>query len=785
MISSSALEKLEFSKILLQISRYTSTEKGKALILSIFPQNSPENIKKEAILVDEARSILIESEHPPIEYLPDLDDIFAISRIEGQVIDSKKMLDILKLLTVSRRIIQYLKTNSDYAPNLEKLSDSFFVNKILEHHISGIIDDHGEVKDSASKNLGYIRKEIIQKKNELEKSVRSIIKNLTDKEIVREEYLTMRDGRIVIPVKSEHKRHIRGFIHSESSTGQTVYIEPEETLDLNNDILSLSFAEKREIERLLKELTKKIGTVASELKSTLLNIAALDSIFARASYSIEVIGSFPDFNNEKPFEIRDGRHPLLLKRLAKENTIPLNISISDTKNIIIITGPNAGGKTVVLKTVGLLVVMVQSGIPIPASPDSNFRIFDNVLLDIGDEQSIDDDLSTFSSHLANIREILNVSTPDTLALVDEIGTGTDPAEGAALASAVLIELGKKGTKVLATTHHGSLKLIANEEDGFENAAMEFDHTNLKPTYYFKQGIPGSSYAFEIAKRIGFADQFLDTAQKYLDSDKHNIETFLSEIEAKSFELRDKLKKMEIENTRLTGLSNLYKQNLDKLNNEKKEILKKASSDASDYLGEVNKKVERVIKELKETQANSASIKSAKNLISELMEQNRELVSETVDLREEKSYFVVGDYVTIKDTQTTGRLLEIDEEKNKATLLAGNIKMQVKLDSLVAGKKSSDSGSSNYSGSYSGVQANIRLDLRGQRAIEAEYEIIKFVDDAYSSGLERIEILHGKGTGALRKLVHEILKNHSKVLNYFFAPIELGGEGITIAELSRD
>ncbi|HKJ81299.1 MAG TPA: endonuclease MutS2 [Ignavibacteriaceae bacterium] len=785
MISHSALEKLEFSKILKQISGYTSTEKGKTLILNLLPLNSSEKIKKETRFVTEAKNVLIEREHPPIEYMPDLDEEFAISRIEGQLIESKKMLNILKLLSGSRRLSQYLRNNIEFAPNLGKFASLLYVDKLLEHHISGIVDDKGDVKDSASKKISDIRKEIIQKKNELEKSVRRIIKNLTDKEIVREQYLTMRDGRIVIPVKSEHKRHIRGFIHSESSTGQTVYIEPEETLDLNNDILSLSFAEKREIERLLKELTKKIGTVANELKSTLLNIAILDSIFARASYSIEVIGSFPDFDNEKPFEIRDGRHPLLLKRLGKENTIPINISISDDKNIIIITGPNAGGKTVVLKTVGLLVIMVQSGIPIPASPDSNFRIFDNVLLDIGDEQSIDDDLSTFSSHLANIREILRVSTPKTLALVDEIGTGTDPAEGAAIASAVLIELGKKGTKVLATTHHGSLKLVANEEAGFENAAMEFDHTNLKPTYYFRQGIPGSSYAFEIAKRIGLDDQFLDTAKKYLDSNKHNIETFLSEIEAKSFELRDKLKKMEIENARLAGLSNLYKQNLDKLNKEKKEILKKAGSDAADYLSEVNKKVERVIKELKETQASTSSIKSAKNLVSELKEKNKELVSENVELSEEKSYFVVGDYATIKDTLTTGRLLEIDKNKNKATFLAGNIKMQVKLDSLVAGKQSSVSTSSNYPGSYSGVRANIRLDLRGQRALEAEFEIIKFVDDAYSSGLERIEILHGKGTGALRKLVHEILKNHSKVLNYFFAPIELGGEGITIAELSKD
>lgn len=785
MISASSIEKLEFPKILANISRFASTEKGGELIKNAVPFTAPELIKKEASLVSQAKMLLIEREHPPIEYLPDLNEPIAVSRVDGQVLDSKKILDILKLLTVSRRISQYLKNNADMAPALSAHSSKLFVDKLLEHHILGIINEKGEVKDSASDKLSGIRKNIARKKDDLEKAVRRVIKNLSDKEIVREEYLTLRDGRIVIPVKAEHKRHIRGFIHSESSTGQTVYIEPEETLDLNNDILSLSFAEKREIERLLRELTKKIGTVADELKNSLLQIAVIDSVFSRASYSIEIIGSFPEFDATKPFQIIDGRHPILLKRLGREKSIPLNLSISDEKNVIIITGPNAGGKTVVLKTVGLLVLMVQSGIPVPASPDSNFRIFDNLLVDIGDEQSIEDDLSTFSSHLSNIRDILRVSSDKSLVLVDEIGTGTDPSEGAALATAVLVELGKKKTRVLATTHHGSLKLIANEQEGFENAAMEFDHTNLQPTYYFRQGVPGSSYAFEIAKRIGLDQEFLDTARLYLDSDKHNVETFLSEIEAKSFELKDKLKKMEIENARLTGLSNLYKQNVDKLNAEKKSILKKAGADAAEYLRQANKKVEKVIKDLKESQANAASIKSAKEIIGELREKNEEMVAKSVDLTEEKTYFEVGDYATIKDTQTTGRLIEIDRGKKKATMLAGNIKMQVELSSLVAAKKSSHKETSGHSGTFTGMQANIRLDLRGQRALEAEFEIIKFVDEAYSSGLERIEILHGKGTGALKKLVHEILKSHSKVTEFYFAPIELGGEGITIAELSKD
>lgn len=784
MIFESIYEKLEFQKIIQHISNYCVTDPGKTEILKIRPVFDCKELTNECLLVDQAKRLLIEREHLPLEYLPDLQGDLYRSRIDGSALDSKKILDILRLLTNSRLAIQYLKNNKDLADELSNLSGNLFTDKLLEHHIQSIVNDKGNVKDSASKKLSDIRKDINNKKDELIRSVNRIIKSLTEKDIVREDYLTLRDGRIVVPVKSEHKRHIRGFIHSESSTGQTVYIEPEETLDLNNEILSLAFAEKREIERILKELTKKISIVSNELISTLLKLAYIDSIFSRAKYAIEIVGSFPEFDNNRPFTLIDGRHPLLLKKLGKDKTVPLNILI-DKKNIIIITGPNAGGKTVVLKTIGILVLLAQSGIPIPASPDSNFHIFNNVLLDIGDEQSIEDDLSTFSSHLSNIKKIIENVDANSLVLIDEIGTGTDPSEGAALATAFLIELKKKGATVLATTHHGSLKLIANDLDGFENAAMEFDHRLLKPAYRFKQGIPGSSYAFEIAKRIGFDEILLNTAKEYLDSDKHNIEKFLSEIEAKSFELREKLETMEIENSRLSGLSNLYKQNLDKLNKEKKEILKKASGEAAEYLKNVNRKVEGVIKDLRETKAGSESIKSAKILIDELKTKNKGLLKGSVELSEEKTNFVIGDYVNIKDSNTIGQIIDIDESKNKAVIQAGVIKITVDISSLIPAKKQSEKNNTDSFVGYSNQQAVVRLDIRGHRAAESEFEIIKFIDNAYSSGLDRIEILHGKGTGALKKIVNDILKQHSAVANFYFAPIEMGGEGITIVELKKE
>ena len=781
MIESDVLEKLEFTKILHFAANYCQTENGKLLILSSYPLTDLTAIKKEGELVTQAKEILIKNEFPPIEYLPVLDEVISKTKIEGSFLDSKRILEILKLSVISRNLFQYLKNNSEDAPQLFALTQNLFIDKVFEHHIKNVINENGEVKENASRKLAEIRSEIRKKNDELIKSVNRLIKSYNEQDFIREDYLTLRDGRIVVPVKAEHKRHVKGFIHSESSTGQTVYIEPEETLDLNNDIVSLSFAEKREIERILKELTKKIGSTASELSLTLRTISYIDSIFARAKYSIEIIGSFPELDSGRGLELNEARHPILLKKYGKTNTVPLKVKLKANK-IILITGPNAGGKTVVLKTIGLLSLMVQSGFHIPAGPDSNFPVYHNLLLDIGDQQSIEDDLSTFSSHLLNIKNILEKSDKESLVLLDEVGTGTDPTEGSALASAVLFQLKDKGTTVFATTHHGELKLIANDIDGFENAAMEFDHINLKPTYTFKQGIPGSSYAFEIAHRIGFEEGFINLAKQNLDSGKHKIEKFLIDIEAKSNLLESKLKSMEIENSRLQGLSNLYKQNIEKLDREKKDILKMAKADADNYLKNINKKFEQVIKDLKESNANKETIRSSQKIIKELKDENKNLFSEEVDLLNENYDFAVGDYASIKNTNTIGEIIELSPNKKNAVLKTGTIKMKVNLDALIPAKQIKEKENLDHRTNYSIESPQIRIDIRGEKPEEAEFEIVKFIDNAYISNLNRVEILHGKGTGALKKTVKDILKNHDKVKNYYFAPIEFGGEGVTVAEL---
>ena len=777
MNSKSVFDKLEFIKVLIYISNYCITEAGKNKVLSISPFTSLPEIIKEGKLITEAKDILIKLANPPIDYLPNLENTLSQSAIEGALLEAKKILEILKLAVVSRNLFQFLKTNTEKNSPLNELSHNLFVDKAFESYIQRIINENGEIKDNASPKLHDMRKEISSRKEDLIRSVNKIVKQLKEDNLVREDYVTLRDGRIVLPIKAEHKRHIRGFIHSESSTGQTVYIEPEETLELNNDIISLTFAEKREIERILKEVTKRIGEVNIELRKTLNAVTEIDTIFARAKYSIEIIGCFPTIDNSNPISIQNSRHPILLKKFGREITVPLTVNVAE-QNVILITGPNAGGKTVVLKTIGLLHLMINSGIHIPCSPDSNFHYFKDILVDIGDEQSLEDDLSTFSSHLSNINHILESASSNSLILLDEIGTGTDPAEGSALAAGILIHLEEKKSLVFATTHHGNLKIIAHDMPGFENAAMEFDHKNLKPTYKFKQGIPGSSYAFEIAKRIGLDEDLMTTAQYYLDSNKQNIENFLVALEAKSQELEDQLRKAEAENTKLNELSNYYKQNIDKLNKDKKEIIKKAKTEAENYLKDLNKRFEKIIKDLKESNANKDVIKSSKVIIKELKEKNESIFSEALDVADENEILTVGDYVQIKNTHTAGEIIEIN--KDKALLVSGGLKIQASLGDLSKSKKENKIQDNFVK--LSVANPAYRLDIRGEKPEEAEFEVIKFIDDAYVSGLTRVEILHGKGTGVLKKFVKEILKSHDKVKEFHFAPVDMGGDGITIAEL---
>jgi len=778
MISKSTLEKLDYQKVLSNITCYTSTEKGKENILNSFPFSSANKAFKIGQLVSVAKEMLIEFDYPPLEFIPNINNELSRSKVIGSILQIETIKNILNLSVISRRIKKYLSSTAQ-SNNFEEYKKFLFHDKDFEKEISTIFYESGTIKDNASPKLKDIRKKIISKNENLQNVTNKILKQLSSAYLVQEEYITQRDGRLVLPIKAEHKRHIKGFIHSESNTGQTVYIEPEQTLELNNEILSLTFAEKREIEQILKKITILIGSKANELKISLNTITELDVIFAKAQYSIEIIGSFPTFNQDKAYNIIQGRHPLLIKKLGRKGTVPLDFSFEED-NVILITGPNAGGKTVVLKTIALLSLLAQSGIHIPVHPDSNFNFYENIMLDIGDEQSIEKDLSTFSSHLSNIKLILKNANENSLVLIDEIGTGTDPSEGTALATSFLISLSNKNAKIVATTHHGNLKILAAEFEHFQNASMEYDLEKLRPTYRFRQGIPGSSYAFEVAQIIGLDKTIIKLAEKYLDTDKNKVEKFIVELENKSLKLTEKINLLEIENTRLQGLSKLYEKENKKLRERKGKILQDTKDKAEIFLSDINKEFENTIKRIKETNAESKTIKEEKQKITLLKKRVVESFSkeETINKNDK---FKINDFVRIKKSSTSGNIVKI--EKKNVWIDTGNIQLKVNIKNILFTKKINEVQKSKYE-NITISNASTRLDIRGRKPEEAEFEIVKFIDDAYLGNLKNIEIIHGKGTGVLRKTVHEILTKHELVTGFNIASYELGGEGATIVELKQ-
>lgn len=781
MIDEKVLLKLEYPKVLSYISKHAVTELAKLTINELRPSGNIDQAVKQGTFVTEAKNLLINFEYPPINYLPNLTDLLYKSKIFGSILTKNQVFSVLELAQMSRKLFSYLKNNTSENDKIFEFLSMLFVDKNFENNISKVFNEAGEISDNASKELKAIRNDIIQKSNALNTLINKIMKNLRSSYLVQEEFITQRDGRFVLPIKAEHKRHVKGFIHSESNSGQTVYIEPEETLDLNNEILSLSFAEKREIERILKNLTTLIGNNSQRLLESFNALTKIDIIFANAKYSLEVIGTYPILREKKELKIINGRHPILIKKIGRENSIPLNFNLKNNR-VTLITGPNAGGKTVVLKTIGLLIALVQSGIHVPVDPDSIFYFFDKIMLDIGDEQSIEDDLSTFSSHLENIKKILENADNNSLILIDEIGTGTDPAEGTALAAAFLITMSEKDSTVIATTHHGNLKIIATELQNFQNASMEFDLENLKPTYVFRQGTAGSSYAFQVAEKIGFSNKIIKLAENYLDDDKNRVEKFIIDLENKSHELKKRLNILEIEQSRLQGLIKLYENENTKLNEQKNKILKETKEKAENILLSINKKFENTIKNIKESNADKNVIIEEKQKINEIKIAASNIYKPIAEIETTSQYFKQNDYVKIKDSLTEGIIIDLDVEKNIAIINSGNMRIKAKLNNLVKTTKTEKAKDYNLYNNIIQLEST-KLDIRGYKPEEAEFEIIKFIDEAYLSNLKSVEIIHGKGTGVLREKVHEILKNHQMVKSFELASVEFGGAGATIIQLN--
>lgn len=781
-----ARHKLDFEAVLRRVQRYISSEPAKELLDALSVSTSVSEITYQLSLVTEMKLLLEEEGEFSLEGIHPVRQLVQKTAVEGALLQPRELLHIGATARAARVARSFLSKRREKSLLLWQLAEPLHADKVLEYNIEQAIDESGAVKAGASHELQSIRRAIAEKYDQVRKKLESILKGVSELGFTQEEIITTREGRMVIPVKAEHKNRVHGFIHSASASGATVFIEPSETLELNNEIRSLQFQEQREVERILKVLTAQVAELRAALLANLTILAQLDLLRAKAKYSIEILGVQPVVNAAGPIRLIQARHPLLMIKHGYKETVPLDLELGDRFRTLLISGPNAGGKSVTLKCVGLLMLMVQAGLHIPASDLSVVRVFPTMFIDIGDDQSIENDLSTFSSHLANLKTIAEGADKESLVLIDEIGSGTDPAEGGAIAAAMLAFLTSIGALTIATTHHGTLKVFAHETEGVENGAMEFDQSTLTPTYRFKTGIPGSSYALEMAGRIGFQQQFLDDARLRLGHQQTQLEGLLADLEGAAQKYRRDLEGLEAEKQRADALIKEYESKIAAQSKELKELKRKAIEEAKTIVERANAVIERSVREIKEKSADREVIKEWKGEVSRFKEEIRVKEEEVQAVTEDAGsvHLAAGALVKLKDGIEPGEIENLSADGRTALVVFGSVKMKVPVTDLLPVKARAPRSHLVDVSDKPGVVLK-DLDLRGMTGDEAIPLVDKFLDSAFLTGLHRVDIIHGKGTGALRKKVTEFLSHHPRVKSFRLGEWNEGGTGATVVELSDE
>ncbi|MBI5646605.1 MAG: endonuclease MutS2 [Ignavibacteriae bacterium] len=783
-----AAAKLELDLILQKIAAGARTVYGREAVAALEPSPIPAEVYDELERVREYRALLDADDPPPLAEIEDCRAALHRAGIPGSSIPSQDLRQILQALTAFRELNIFQTRRAERAPMLAALAAQLVVDKVLEFHIDRVVDEEGGVKDTASKELRQLRRDIIDKTGQLRRRMEVILKRVSEDELVQEELVTLRDGRMVLPVKLEHKRQVQGFIHSTSATGQTVYIEPTETLDLNNEIRDLQFAEQREVAKILTELTDRLRPQSSPMLDALVIFGQLDAINARARYAIAVQASFPSVSPGGPLVVSRGRHPILMLHKKHDAVVPLDLELGHEATTLLITGPNAGGKSVAMKAVGLFALMVQCGIPVPCDETSAFPVYSGVYVDIGDEQSVENDLSTFSSHVRRLAAITAAADARSLVLIDEIGTGTDPAEGSALGAAILEALTARGAHVIATTHHGMLKAFAHEHPRMVNGAMEFDMQSLEPTYRFHAGLPGSSYAFEITRRHGMEPRIIERARELLGTRGDALEHLLGAVEKKSQELHEHLRAARSAEQKYEALLTEYQDKVASLKAEARRVKQAALEEAETLLEDANAAIESAVRDIRESQAEKETVRQARERVATFRERvAAEKPAPDPQQKQEKSaapqragVIQMGDTVAMRDNPSS-RGTVLDRPKDGyATVAFGMMKMRVELRSLVAVEEKK--GGERVATAMPESRPRNEIDLRGQYGDDAVRALDTYLYEAYSAGFKRVDIIHGKGTGALRKRVHDYLKDLPFVADYRLGEWNEGSTGVTVVFL---
>lgn len=785
-------KKLELDKILELLAEQTWSDVCRERALKLKPQNDIDKVRTELSRTDDAFTLSSRFGTPRFRRIKDISG--SIKRAKsGSMLSFRELLDTADVLRETAALTSWYSQCEGIENSLAEFFDGLCPLKALEERISVSIISEEEMSDAASAELSSIRKRITRQGQHIREQLDAMLKNKNTQKFLQENLVTMRDGRYVVPVRSEHKNDVPGLVHDTSATGQTFFIEPMSVVEANNEIRVLKAKEQAEIERITRELSEQIAGSAESISENLRISLILEMYFAKANLGAKMRAITPKISEEPNVVLNAARHPLL----DPDTAVPITVEIGEKYGCLIITGPNTGGKTVSIKTVGLLTLMAMCGLMIPASDGSYVGMFGSIYVDIGDEQSIEQSLSTFSSHMTNVVYILEHADDRSLVLIDELGSGTDPVEGAALAVSILTELNARGSRVLATTHYQEVKMFALETDGVENASCEFDVETLRPTYKLVVGVPGKSNAFAISQRLGMPQDVISRAQELVSTENKRFEQVVDALERSRQEL-EALKESVAASERNARLTeDELKQKLSALEEQKEKELESARRRAMSIISETRARSDLLLNELeelkkaKDKEALRKGLSDAKSRVNRELDRMHDEANPVVERRTEDYVLPrplkAGDLVMLADTKREGSLLTVPNMSGVCYVQVGmmRVKTNQKNLRLIDNKKKQQPTGGKVKKQLSSNmtrRGGMELDIRGMMGDEGVLEVERFIDSAQMSGLSTITIIHGKGTGALRAAVHQALKTNPSVKSYRLGEYGEGEAGVTVVEL---
>ncbi len=752
---------------------------------TILPSTDPARIDNSLECLAELVEIYQAEGGLPSLQFGDIDMMLEKSAAEGSVLEPSELAEIADLYIIIKSFVELDKRYE----NLKKLITRLDYDEELTREIEKTVQKPNEIKDSASPELRDIRRRLRKTRDSLEAKYNSYLDSDYSK-YLSDKVVTMREGRFVLPVREGDKGKIKGVVHDRSSSGVTFFVEPFETVELNNSYRELLSAEKQEIFRILRHLTDRILAKINDIKQSIQVLVQLDILSAKARFAIKLKCHRPEFGKDGVIDIRNGYHPLLRWR-DKENgtnaTVPLTIELAKDFSTLIITGPNTGGKTVTLKTVGLLCMMAQTGMFVPVDEGTSLKIFSDIYADIGDEQSLEASLSTFSAHLANIKRALENATDDCLVLLDEIGAGTDPDEGSALGQAIIESLANRKVPSIITTHHGKLKTLAVNNENIENGSLDFDTLKMQPTYKFRMGIPGLSYAIETARKLGISDTITDRAESLIDRSERKLAAIISELTEKLQQAEEKLNKAESSRLSYDSLVQIYTGKLEEFEKEKKKLKKESLEESRRMIREAKKEIDSLIDQAKHSDKKIEALRDVRHKSDErLHEINQQVKSIEPPISEPRANGVVGEQVYLPEMQARGEIVSKPDSSGRVKVKVGNVMLVTDLDKLYKTEQTSKTREPRpVPGAYIDNTPNLEVDLRGMTFDEAQPVLDKYLDDVYLVGMSQVRVIHGKGTGALKAKVHDHLKKHKRVKSYRLGYWNEGSYGVTVVEIKRD